>query len=376
MIHSLLYTIAGLVIALLVTSALLPLIRKLALAVRAVDYPGGRRVQAEGIPRLGGVAVVVGMLAAQAVVATLLWHNWAANLEPMERVAIPLALFIVFVCGLVEDTVGISPLLRILLQTVAAALVIRAGWCVSLSSLPFLGPGFETPCWILTLLWIVGVTNAVNLLDGLDGLAGGVTAIIAAGLAIFALGTGNIVTAVAMGTMVGACLGFLRKNWAPAQIYLGDAGSLTLGFLLAIVSIHASLKISTVAAILFPLLALGLPVFDTLLVMAFRFRKKIRTPLVRRVAAVFHADRSHLHHLMLRLGLDRKRIVVGIYALTIAFCALALAAAVVRNTLLGVVFILFELAVVFAIRHLGNHAELLHLPIAGRKKLKALFFGQ
>lgn len=201
-------------------------------------------------------------------------------------------------------------------------------------------------------------------------------AIIAAGLAIFALGTGNVVAAVAMSTMVGACLGFLRKNWAPAQIYLGDAGSLTLGFTLAIVSVHVSLKISAVAAILFPLLALGLPVFDTLLVMLFRFRKKIRTPMVRRLASVFRADRSHLHHLMLHLGLNRQRIVLGIYLVTAAFCALALVAVSVRNTWLGLLFLLFELAVVFAIRHLGNHAELLRRPIPGREKLKALLFGQ
>jgi UDP-GlcNAc:undecaprenyl-phosphate GlcNAc-1-phosphate transferase len=371
-----LYLLAGVLMALAITSAFLPLIRRLALAVRAVDYPGGRRLQAEGIPRLGGVAVIAGMLTAQAVLVVLLWNHWTTHLTPLELVAIPLAVGIVFACGLIEDTVGLSPLFRIALQAIAAVVVIRAGWCINPSSLPFLGPEFETPCWILTLLWIVGVTNAVNLLDGLDGLAGGVTAIIATGLGIFALGTGNIVAAVAMSTMVGACLGFLRKNWSPAQIYLGDSGSLTLGFLLAIVSVHASLKISAVAAILFPILALGLPVFDTLLVMVFRFRKKIRTPLVRRLAGVFRADRSHLHHLMLRLGLNRPRIVVGIYAVTAAFCALALVVATCRNLALGILFILFELAVVFGIRHLGLHAEVLQAPINKRKKLKALLFGE
>jgi UDP-GlcNAc:undecaprenyl-phosphate GlcNAc-1-phosphate transferase len=371
-----LYLLAGVLMALAITSAFLPLIRRLALAVRAVDYPGGRRLQAEGIPRLGGVAVIAGMLTAQAVLVVLLWNHWTTHLTPLELVAIPLAVGIVFACGLIEDTVGLSPLFRIALQAIAAVVVIRAGWCVNLSSLPIPGFEFEAARWILTLLWIVGVTNAVNLLDGLDGLAGGVAAIIATGLGIFALGTGNIVAAVAMSTMVGACLGFLRKNWSPAQIYLGDSGSLTLGFLLAIVSVHASLKISAVAAILFPILALGLPVFDTLLVMLFRFRKKIRTPMLRRVASVFRADRSHLHHLMLRLGLNRPRIVVGIYAVTVTFCALALVVATCRNLALGILFILFELAVVFGIRHLGLHAEVLQAPINKRKKLKALLFGE
>lgn len=371
-----LYLLAGVLMALAITSAFLPLIRRLALAVRAVDYPGGRRLQAEGIPRLGGVAVIAGMLTAQAVLVVLLWNHWTAHLTPLELVAIPLAVGIVFACGLIEDTVGLSPLFRIALQAIAAVVVIRAGWCVNLSSLPFAGPEFEAARWVLTLLWIVGVTNAVNLLDGLDGLAGGVAAIIATGLGIFALGTGNIVAALAMSTMVGACLGFLRKNWSPAQIYLGDSGSLTLGFLLAIVSVHASLKISAVAAILFPILALGLPVFDTLLVMLFRFRKKIRTPMLRRVASVFRADRSHLHHLMLRLGLNRPRIVVGIYAVTVTFCALALIAATYRNMALGIAFMLFELAVVFGIRHLGLHAEVLSAPINKRSKLRALLFGE
>src|SRR5262249_45772064 len=135
-----------------------------------------------------------------------------------------------------------------------------------------------------TMLWIVGVTNAINLLDGLDGLAGGVAAIIATSLLVFGLIQANTLMVILTAAIVGACLGFLRHNWAPARIYMGDSGSLMLGFLLAVMSLHASIKGAATVAILVPLLALGLPVIDTLLVMAVRFVEKPQGSPVRRFA--------------------------------------------------------------------------------------------
>src|SRR6266446_2747975 len=127
---------------------------------------------------------------------------------------------------------------------------------------------------LVTTVWIVGVTNAINLLDGLDGLAGGVAAIIASSLLVLACIQSNILMVMVTAAVVGACLGFLRHNWSPARIYMGDSGSLTLGFLLAVMSLHASLKDAAAVAILAPFLALGLPIIDTVLVMAVRFVEK------------------------------------------------------------------------------------------------------
>ena len=133
------------------------------------------------------------------------------------------------------------------------------------------GLGLGILAGVATVVWIVGATNAINLIDGLDGLAGGVVAIISPSLVVCALLQGHRFTVVLLAGMAGACLGFLRHNWEPARIFLGDAGSLTVGFLLAIAAVQASIKASTAVAILVPILALGLPVMDTLLVMIARF---------------------------------------------------------------------------------------------------------
>src|SRR3989449_4926791 len=165
---------------------------------------------------------------------------------------------------------------------------------------------------LITVVWIVGVTNAVNLLDGLDGLAGGVAAIIATSLLVFACIQANILMVIVTSAVAGACLGFLRHNWAPARIYMGDSGSLTLGFLLAVMSLHASIKGAATVAILAPFLALGLPIIDTVLVMGVRFVEKPQGSHVRRFAQMFQADRNHLHHRMARVG-QFKGIVLVIY---------------------------------------------------------------
>jgi UDP-GlcNAc:undecaprenyl-phosphate GlcNAc-1-phosphate transferase len=173
-----------------------------------------------------------------------------------------------------------------------------------------------------------------------------------------------------MGAMVGTSLGFLRKNWAPAQIYLGDAGSLTLGFVLAIVSVGSSIKTPAAIAILVPILALGLPVIDTLLVMLFRFTKKRRGSVTKRFARMFRADRNHLHHLMLRLGPSRGRIVVGIYSVALVFCAMALIVAISRNATWGFILIGIEVLVIFAMRQMGLHANALRMSLEKRRSAR------
>jgi UDP-GlcNAc:undecaprenyl-phosphate GlcNAc-1-phosphate transferase len=288
-----------------------------------------------------------------------------------EILAISLATFIVFTCGLLEDTVGLSCSARFLLEATAALLVIKAGWSFGNLYLPFVGNielGFLTG--LISLIWIVGVINAVNLLDGLDGLAGGVVAIIASSMLIFSLWRGDFLTAFVMGAMVGACLGFLRKNWAPAQIYLGDAGSLTLGFVLAIVSVGSSIKAPAAIAILVPILALGLPVIDTLLVMLFRFTQKRRGSITHRFARMFRADRNHLHHLMLRLGPSRGRIVVVIYSIVLVFCAMALSVAISRNATWGFILIGIEVAVIFAMRQIGLKSDVNRMSFEKRRSAR------
>src|SRR5262249_44859136 len=157
---------------------------------------------------------------------------------------------------------------------------------------------------------------------------------------------GNILMVIVTSAVAGACLGFLRHNWAPARIYMGDSGSLTLGFLLAVMSLHASIKGAATVAILVPFLALGLPVIDTILVMAVRFVEQPHGSHVRRFARMFKADRNHLRHRMARVAREHKQIVLAIYLVAACFCGLALIVAVSRSAELGAALVIVEIAVV------------------------------
>jgi UDP-GlcNAc:undecaprenyl-phosphate GlcNAc-1-phosphate transferase len=212
------------------------------------------------------------------------------------------------------------------------------------------------------------------LLDGLDGLAGGVAAIIATSLLVFACLQGNVLMVIITAAILGACGGFLRHNWAPARIYMGDSGSLTLGFLLAVASLHASIKGAAAVAILAPILALGLPVIDTLLVMAVRFVEKPQGSVVRRFSRMFEADRNHLHHLMSHVAPERKHIVLIIYSVAASFCGMALIVSFSRNSVLGAALIVVEVAVVFLMRRIGARGKAQTIAIQGRQAIRAQVF--
>jgi UDP-GlcNAc:undecaprenyl-phosphate/decaprenyl-phosphate GlcNAc-1-phosphate transferase len=372
--NEILSSLLAVLVAILVSSEAIPLIRRIALAIRAVDYPGGRREQAEGIPRLGGVAALLGCLIGAGTAVLLRLEAWKIDLSPMAFFSIVLALFIVFLCGVLEDTIGISPFTRILMQAAAALLVLKVGWCFASINLPFVGNvklGILTG--LISIVWIVGVTNAVNLLDGLDGLASGVVGIIAFGMLVFSLWMKDFLAAIVVAAILGACVGFLRKNWAPAQIYLGDSGSLTFGFLLALVSVRSSIKAPAAVAIFVPLLALGVPVIDTLLVMLVRFFRESRGSISQRFARMITPDRNHLHHLLGRVGKSHRRIALVIYGVAALFCGMALLTASISKVYFGIGMIVFEILIVFAIRQIGLHADALRISTDKRSSLKLLF---
>jgi UDP-GlcNAc:undecaprenyl-phosphate GlcNAc-1-phosphate transferase len=345
------------IVAAVVTNALVPFVIRIARALRAVDHPGGRRHQHQAVPRLGGLAIVSGLGIALLFATLILRSAGEIPLSRNELLAMALATFMVFLVGLVDDISGVSVLDKFLVEVLAAFLVVRLGWSFDVLGLPG-GANFELGLLgqAVSVLWIVGVTNAINLLDGLDGLAGGVVAIIAGSFLAYGVFRGNDLTAVAMAAVVGACVGFLRYNWAPARIYLGDSGSLTLGFLLAITSVHSSLKAPAAVAILVPILVLGLPVIDTLLVMGVRFLDRPKGPFGQRFQRMFRADRNHLHHLLLSLGGSRERVVIWIYAAAAAFCVFALVVAFTRSAAMAAALMLVEIAAIASMRGLGLRA--------------------
>src|ERR1700712_71209 len=352
------YAVGAAVVAALTTNLMVPPVGRLAVMVRAMDPPGERKLQTGAIPRLGGLAIAIGLALGGGLAAVLLWGRLGTAVGRNELLALAFGTLLVFLVGIVDDLVGVSAARKLLFQLVAAWPLVQAGWAFEVLRLPLIGEvHLGLLAWPVSILWIVGVTNAINLIDGLDGLASGVVAIISVSFLVYAVLQGNPGTVILMAAVAGSCLGFLRHNWEPATVFMGDSGSLALGFLLAATSVHSSLKAPAAVAILVPILALGVPVMDTLLVMAVRFLDRPKGALTGRFLRMFHADRKHLHHLLAHFGAKRSRIVAVIYGLVLSFCALALVVAVTGEPTLGAMLVLLEFSVVLAMRQMGLAME-------------------
>jgi UDP-GlcNAc:undecaprenyl-phosphate GlcNAc-1-phosphate transferase len=358
-------------IASLMTNLLVPVMTRLAVGFRVVDVPNERKAHAGEVPRLGGVAIVLGLAIGAGALAMMQWGSGNVEASRSELVALAFGTLMVFLVGLIDDVLGVSSLQKFFIELAAALLVVRVGWSFQALSLPWTG-SIELGLWgdVASLLWIVGVTNAINLIDGLDGLAGGVVAIISASALAYALFQNNLLTAILMGAMVGATIGFLRHNWAPARIYMGDCGSLTLGFLLATISVHSSIKAPATVAILVPILALGVPVIDTLLVMLVRFLERPKGRIGSRFLRMFRADRQHLHHLLSHYGTRRSTVVASIYTLVILSCTLAFVVATTRSATLGLWLLVVEVVVVLAMRWMGLRAAARTLSDQKREEVR------
>ena len=352
---------AAALLAGVVANLLVPPVVNLAQFLRSFDRPapgGGegerKAVLATAVPRLGGVAIAAGLAAGALVGLMAGWSQWGMKIPRPELVALPIAAGLVFLVGLVDDLFGVTPGKKFLVEFLAAWLLVRVGWSFSELNLPFVGE-VHLGAWggLVSLLWVVGVTNAINLIDGLDGLAGGVAAIISGSLLVYAVIQNNLGSVVLMASIAGACIGFLRHNWEPARVFMGDSGSLTLGFLLGAISLHSAIKAPAAVAILVPILALGLPVIDTLLVMVVRFVEGDGAPVGRRLGRMFRGDRQHLHHLLSDLATRHRRVVTVLYLIVLLFCVGAVAVAVTGEGTLGLVLLGIEIAVVVAMRQLG-----------------------
>lgn len=343
-----------------------PAVIRLATRVRAIDTPGGRKRHRKSTPRLGGVAIVAGIVIvlgpAYYVFTPKLFQTW----RPSELVGFSVAVALIFGVGLADDILRLRAAHKLVVQIVAASIVVALGWQFNTVRLPGEG-SFElgVPAPLLSLVWIVGVTNAINFVDGLDGLAAGIVAIIGGSLLLLAVLQDSPQTIIATSCIVGACLGFLRHNWSPAKIYMGDSGSLILGFLLATISLRSSpsVKASAAIAILVPVLALGLPVIDTLLVIWYRFLRGHRT--MDRVARIFHADRAHLHYVLLDSKTGRRWVMLILFSMVTAFCAMAVLVAASGSWWMGIGFLMVEVVAVVVVRRVGLTAEA--RKVAGRK---------
>jgi UDP-GlcNAc:undecaprenyl-phosphate GlcNAc-1-phosphate transferase len=298
----------GAAIAFGIVVVLTPAVGGMARLLGVVDQPDARRVNKRPIPRLGGLAIFLGI-----IVPSL------AFLELTDQMrGILLGAAVACVVGAVDDFRGLPPVPKLVGQVVAALIPTAFGVWIDHFTLPFVGVA-DLPVWVgvpITVFWIVAVMNMVNFLDGLDGLAAGVCAISGTTFAILALSLGSVDAAILSAAVAGACLGFLRHNFFPARIFMGDSGALVLGFTLASISVAGLLKTASTIVLFLPLLVLAIPILDTSFVVARRLKHGL---------PIHTADRSHLHHRFLNIGFSQRRAAVTMWAWAATLGAAALA---------------------------------------------------
>lgn len=304
-------------VALAVTYALTPLVRGLSERLGLLDAPGGRRIHTHEVSRLGGAAIFGGFCAAMAAqYAGERFAGWNPVLsrDGWQLVATFAGMIVIVAVGLWDDVRPIRPGVKLLGQVAAASLPLAAGLRVDYVGNPFGGGLIQLGLLGIpvTLAWIVGFTNVINLIDGLDGLAAGVSAIAAMSFLVLAAQMNQLVAAVLASALIGACIGFLRYNFNPASIHMGDSGAMFLGFTLSTLALQGVMKSVAAITLVVPLLVIGVPVFDTL------------SAIIRRARhgrPIQEADDGHIHHRLLRRGFNHRQTVLIIYVWSAALAA-------------------------------------------------------
>ena len=300
----------GAVLALLIVLLLTPAVGGMARRLGAVDHAERRRLNVLPIPRLGGIALFLGMLVPALAFLPL----------GREMRGLLLGAAVATTVGAIDDFRGLFWWQKLAGQTTAAVIPTLFGVWVDRFTFPLVtDPSLDLPFWIgapATVLWIVALMNMVNFLDGLDGLAAGVCGIAGGTFAVIALSLGRPEAAILSALVAGACLGFLRHNFYPARIFMGDSGALLLGFTLGALAVQGLLKTASIFALFFPLFVLAIPIVDTGFVIARRLKYREK---------LYAADQTHLHFRFLRRGFSQRRATLTMYAWCLTLAAAALA---------------------------------------------------
>lgn len=343
-------------VAFAIAFAATPFVKRLAYKIGAVDVPkDSRRMHKTPKARLGGLAIFLGFLVSVCIFTHL----------PRPVIGMLLGSTVIVILGAFDDVYALSAKLKFVIQIFAAAIPLFFGVVIERVSVPLFisETGVIELGWLgypLTVLWIVAVTNALNLIDGLDGLAIGVATISSITLLCISLmlsgtmGESAIVIIVLCSALSGACLGFFPYNFNPAKLFMGDTGALFLGYTLSTISVMGLFKGYAAISVAVPLLILALPIFDT----SFAILRRIKNH-----KPIMAPDRGHLHHRLIDRGLSQKQAVVFIYALCIALCLFAIfllatgAVKIMALALIFILFILFILVVPRIIRTLNEEDE-------------------
>lgn len=306
------------VTAAIITWRFIPPVRDFALKVGWADVPNERRLNTVPVPNAGGLAIFAGFVISIVV-------GWTLRPIIIEQVniqvlAILLGATLLVLVGFIDDQYGLTPLFRLGVQILAAVLLLVNNLRIDFNAIPFLpvinGEVANVLSIGLTIVWVVGLTNAMNLLDGVDGVVGGVAFIASAVLLVTAAQfTDRAAAVILLAGLAGAALGYLRHNFNPSRIFMGDAGSTLFGYTLAAVSLLGTLKISAGASLLVPLLIMALPILDTTQVVVGRLARGIRNPLA-------HPDKTHLHHRVLARTGNARRTSVALWIVAL-ICGIA-----------------------------------------------------
>ena len=318
-------------LAMIISLLITPLIRKLAFKFSIVSIPNDdRRIHNKTMPLMGGLAIYISFAICLILKSGSLSHT---------ETGILIGASIIAFYGILDDKFELKPLHKLSFQIFAACVLVYFGIKIEYLTNPF-GGGYIPMYWVsypLTLLWVVGITNAVNLIDGLDGLAAGISCIAALTIFIIAVISGRPPEAAFLTIILsGAIIGFLPYNFNPASIFMGEVGPALLGFLLAAISMEGAIKSAAAFAIAVPILALGVPIYDTLFAIV---RRKINGK------PISVGDRGHLHHRLLDMGLSQRQVVVIMYLISAFLGGIAIIAMQISNSylLLGLVLIIFLL---------------------------------
>lgn len=306
-------------LAFVVSQLVTPIARKIAVRLDAVDYPSSRRMNATPVPRMGGIAILCSLLAAGLLhlygTSHLGWPSVFVGSPSMDinYFGLALACFVVFITGLIDDVHPLSALPKLIGQTISGIIAATSGLVISNVINPF-GGGELHLGWLgfpLTVLYLVCFANVINLIDGLDGLASGVTCISSLTMFILAFNAARLDASIFAIVLCGATLGFLRYNFNPATIFLGDSGALLLGFSLGMVSLMSMTRVAGLTTLLLPLVLAGIPILDTFFAIVRRKRANV---------SIGDADKGHIHHRLIQEGYNQRQAVVLIYMWTCALC--------------------------------------------------------
>lgn len=309
-----------------------PIIKKIAFKTGVIDIPKGKRkIHKKPIPLLGGLAIYIPFI--------LLVALKAGDIKQAEW-GIIIGGFIIIIGGVLDDKWELKPYEKIFFQLLAAAVLIIMGLKIEMitnpfgSLVPYLNIGYLSIPF--TIIWVIGITNALNLIDGLDGLAAGVALISALTILLIAIMKDRAGAALLTAILSGAIIGFLPYNFNPASIFLGDTGAQLLGFLLAAISIEGAIKSAAVFSVVVPIFTMGLPIFDTLFAIV---RRKLNGK------PIMQADRGHLHHRLLDMGLTQKQAVMVMYLISTILSAIAIISIQI-NTSASYYLLLFAVIVI------------------------------